>query len=653
MEETLPRFQICLKTPHDQQRKVLGSAAKRKIVRGGRRGGKTTLAATLAVEKFVEGHRVLYAAPVLEQTDAFWREVKAALGEAVDAGIFKKNETERSIEREGTNQRIRAKTAWDADTMRGDYADVLILDEFQLMNEDAWGEVGAPMLLDNNGDAVFVYTPPSLHSRSVSKAQDSRHAAKLFERAKKDRSGRWAAFHFTSHDNPHISKEALADIGADMTQLAYRQEILAEDIDEVPGALWKQSLIDRTRVARDALPPLERIVVGVDPSGSSTTEAGIIAAGRDRDGHRYVLRDVSLLAPSPEAWASAAVRLYHELKADRIIAETNYGGGHGRSVHSHGRFKRQLQGDHVHPRKIDSRGAGLRKFRARPRASRHRFSGTGIGDVFLRAWESFAEPFGRDGFRDGRARRIGRAWRPGLVERDRSGHFYARWPTENAASASAIRCARRAVAAVYWAHAIRVSKLQGHMRTASLGSVEMLPVRDAVVAQRRRALREPRPDPRGLGGSQRNPRGCGRISDVTIWCQHVSAARHATSRTVTHVATRRQAREKTLKEVRKMFGKRKAAVQEAPPEPYEVRRAREVLAEIQRLKTALGEISHREAMFASKYFIMVDGVRAWRLSEITDRAAAETELRALESERDRLLEEWSAVLHAHASLVSR
>ena len=102
------------------------------------------------------------------------------------------------IERPGSDQRIRAKTAWNADTLRGDYADLLILDEWQLMNEEAWEVVGAPMLLDNNGDAVFIYTPPSLHSRSTSKARDPRHAAKLFQRAQADTTGRWEVFHFTS-----------------------------------------------------------------------------------------------------------------------------------------------------------------------------------------------------------------------------------------------------------------------------------------------------------------------------------------------------------------------------------------------------------------------------------------------------------------------
>ncbi len=162
MSSNLIECRVLLKRPHPQQRAILLSRAKRKMIRAGRRWGKTTVAAILAVEQFLAGRRVLYAAPTDEQLGKFWREVKWALAEAIEAGAFHKNETEHTIERPGTNQRIKAKTAWNADTLRGDYADLLILDEWQLMDETAWDDVGAPMLLDINGDAIFVYTPPSL-----------------------------------------------------------------------------------------------------------------------------------------------------------------------------------------------------------------------------------------------------------------------------------------------------------------------------------------------------------------------------------------------------------------------------------------------------------------------------------------------------------
>ncbi len=319
-------YKVRLPAPHQHQTKFLRSRAKRIIIRAGRRGGKTVGASIKAVEEFLTDRRVLYAAPTSDQLQRFWSEVCRDLEEPISAGVYRKNETEHSISKSGSEARIRAKTAWNADTLRGDYADVLILDEWQLMNESAWEEVGAPMLIDNNGDAIFIYTPPSLHTRlkgTVSKARDLRHASKMFERASKDVSGRWAAFHFTSHDNPHVSRAGLDEVTVDMTALAYRQEILAEDIDEVPGALWTRKLIEETRVL--VAPELVRVVVGVDPPGGTTNEAGIVGSGVGKDGHLYVIADRSCLA-SPEVWASAACGLYDELKADRVCGERNYGG---------------------------------------------------------------------------------------------------------------------------------------------------------------------------------------------------------------------------------------------------------------------------------------------------------------------------------------
>ena len=223
------RVQIRLPDPHPHQVEYIDSLAKRKIIRAGRRGGKTTGAAILAVKRFLAGRRVLYAAPTSEQVGKFWYEITTALAPLIDMGVYKKNEGEQYIERPRTEQRLKAKTAWNPDTLRGDYADDLILDEWQLMDEDTWGVVGVPMLLDNNGDAIFIYTPPSLRSAGVSKARDPRHAAKMFTEAQKDTTGRWAAFHFTSHDNPHISKKALGELISDMSRQSYRQEILAED----------------------------------------------------------------------------------------------------------------------------------------------------------------------------------------------------------------------------------------------------------------------------------------------------------------------------------------------------------------------------------------------------------------------------------------
>jgi phage terminase large subunit-like protein len=317
-------YRVRLKRPHSKQKPFVECKAKRIIIRAGRRGGKTVGIAIYDIEKFIDGKRVLYAAPTSDQLGRWWTEVTTALAEPIKAGIFYKNETEHLIELPGTEQRIRGKTAWNADSLRGDYADVLTLDEWQLMDEEAWEVVGAPMLLDNDGVAIFIYTPPSLHSRSVSKARDPQHAAKMFAKAKADTSGRWATFHFTSHDNPHISKNALSEITKDMSSLAIRQEIMAEDINEAPGALWKRADIDKYRIF-EMPEEFDRIVVGVDPSATSAgDEAGIIVCGKIKLDY-YTIADRSKQG-SPLEWAKAAVEAYHEYKADCMVAEKNNGG---------------------------------------------------------------------------------------------------------------------------------------------------------------------------------------------------------------------------------------------------------------------------------------------------------------------------------------
>lgn len=311
---------------HKIQQEFINCKAKRIIIKAGRRGGKTVGVANRAVKQFLAGKRVLYAVPTAEQVGQFWTTATTILAEPIQKKILYKNETEKYIELVGTEQRIKAKTAWNADSLRGDYADELILDEFQLMNEDIWDAVGAPMLLDNNGNAVFIFTPPSLHSRSVSKANNKMHAAKLFRsfrEKEKTEPERYRTFHFSSHENPYISKMALDEISKDMTNISYRMEILAEDIDEAPGALWTRKDIEDARVRQ--APELDRIAVAVDPSATSTgDDAGIVVAGKYKN-DAYILADLTLQG-SPLTWAKVVVDAFHTYKANIIIAEKNNGG---------------------------------------------------------------------------------------------------------------------------------------------------------------------------------------------------------------------------------------------------------------------------------------------------------------------------------------
>lgn len=110
-----------------------------------------------------------------------------------------------------------------------------------------------------------------------------------------------------------------------------RQEVYGEVIDDVEGALWHRDLLDRTRVAPDAVPPLSRVVVAVDPAvtaGAQSDETGIVVAGVDRSqrlANVYVLADLSGRW-SPQGWAERVVAAYREHEADRVVVEVNQGG---------------------------------------------------------------------------------------------------------------------------------------------------------------------------------------------------------------------------------------------------------------------------------------------------------------------------------------
>ena len=110
-----------------------------------------------------------------------------------------------------------------------------------------------------------------------------------------------------------------------------RQELNAEILEDNPNALWKRADIDKARITKEACPPLQRIVIGLDPSVSDSADhdmAGIIAVGKGagqwRD-HGYVIDDKSILA-SPLGWARQTIGCYGAHKADRVVGEINNGG---------------------------------------------------------------------------------------------------------------------------------------------------------------------------------------------------------------------------------------------------------------------------------------------------------------------------------------
>lgn len=109
-----------------------------------------------------------------------------------------------------------------------------------------------------------------------------------------------------------------------------RQEISAEMLEEVQGALWTRDMIERANEVGKLPDIMKRIVVAVDPSGTRGASdggdaIGIVVAGLGSDGLGYLLADRTCKL-SPDGWGRRAVEAYREFKADRIVAERNFGG---------------------------------------------------------------------------------------------------------------------------------------------------------------------------------------------------------------------------------------------------------------------------------------------------------------------------------------
>jgi predicted phage terminase large subunit-like protein len=114
-----------------------------------------------------------------------------------------------------------------------------------------------------------------------------------------------------------------------------RQELHAEILTDVEGALWTLAMLDATRrpapgilrggeIERD----LARVVVAIDPAvtaGEDSDETGIVVAGIGHDGRGYVLADRTT-KDHPAGWARRAIAAFDEFGADRIVAEVNNGG---------------------------------------------------------------------------------------------------------------------------------------------------------------------------------------------------------------------------------------------------------------------------------------------------------------------------------------
>lgn len=137
---------------------------------------------------------------------------------------------------------------------------------------------------------------------------------------------------FVTTGSTYENRENLADVFFKKITSKYegtrkgKQELYAEILEDIEGALWTQKMIEKAHVTK--APQMIRIVVAIDPAVTSdpdSDETGIVVAGLGTDEHCYILDDLSGIY-SPSEWARKAIGAYTTRKADRVIGEANNGG---------------------------------------------------------------------------------------------------------------------------------------------------------------------------------------------------------------------------------------------------------------------------------------------------------------------------------------
>lgn len=299
------------------QAEIVASARRFNVLCAGRRWGKSSLGIERATDPLLAGKPVAWFAPTYKTLDEFWR----LIGSIYAPITVARSEQQHRLQIIGGGS-LEMWSLDNPDSARGRHYARVILDECAVVRNllDSWNYVIRATLIDLQGDAWFLSTPKGRND--FAKLWD------LGQPGSKSHDPEWASWQHPSRENPYLPPAELEGLRATMPLRAYEQEIEARFIDEVSGALFKMTDIEAARVK--AAPDLAQIVVGIDPAGSTSRdsdETGIVAVGVDRRNppHAYVLGDVSG-THSPDAWARKAIGLYELLGADRIVAESNFGG---------------------------------------------------------------------------------------------------------------------------------------------------------------------------------------------------------------------------------------------------------------------------------------------------------------------------------------
>ena len=200
------------------QEEIWDSPVKNHIITAGRRTGNTEFVAMrLLFRALTDGITALdvhrfYVAPTQGQArDVMWKKLHE-VGKPVIKSAHINNLEITLI----NGQTISLKGADRPETMRGVKLADLVLDEYADMKPYVLEEILMPATTDLDAPITIIGTPMGRN-----------HFYDLYTEKRLGKDPEWAAWHFTSYDNPTLDKGILEKRKASMSSYAFRQEFMA------------------------------------------------------------------------------------------------------------------------------------------------------------------------------------------------------------------------------------------------------------------------------------------------------------------------------------------------------------------------------------------------------------------------------------------
>lgn len=291
--------------PHSGQATVHRNGARFKVLRAGRRWGKTRLGVMECLDVASKGGRAWWVSPTYKTGEVGWRPLRT-LASRIPGAQIRRSDRMVTLPTGGA---VTVRSADNPDSLRGESLDYVVMDECAFMQEDAWTEALRPALADRKGRALFISTP---------KGRNWFYTTWTHAQSSED----WAAFHFTSYDNPYIDNAEIDAARSLLPEQTFLQEFLAEFVEDA-GLVFRRVPAAVADTWQDEAQDGAQYVFGVDwaRSGDWTVITVVdITSGSVVHLDRFNQVEYSLQLRRLQA-------LYDRFQPSTIIAEANSMGG--------------------------------------------------------------------------------------------------------------------------------------------------------------------------------------------------------------------------------------------------------------------------------------------------------------------------------------